>query len=542
MIFLNITTTILNFFSSTYATYIFVLPEFSLINFILVVISLAVFWVIPDDLKNGKFQNKVFFFVYLVLLISIFSLSMLVMYIPTDFKFFIFFDHMLVDWVSIFFKIFLLITFSSILVIVRNYCLIYKLFDFEFIMLFIFAFLGSLIILSSLDFLTLYLSIELQALAFYALAAYKTNSVLSAESSIKYFILGAFASIFWLWGASLIYGATGLTNIYSLNYFLSASLVFNYFDSALFFGFIFFFIGLFFKLGVAPFHVWLPDVYQGAPLAVTAFFSSVPKISFLFIFFKFYYIAFGSIIIPRTNSFFQYDYFFNNILIDYFGFICLVFGFLSVFIGSIAGVGQHNIKRLFAYSSIVNIGFIILALGTGTFIGMQAAFVYLLIYIILTVNLFAVLLIVKSYTKTEVFQIAHFSEINSPLIGLILSLNLFSLAGIPPLVGFFSKFFIYFSLIDKGFYFLTILLSFLTIFSAFYYVRMISTFFFVPSLRGIIQGFLTLPSTRVDSYLTSKAEFDLIFLIVLTTISNILLFVHIDYLIDLSAKFVYLFF
>jgi NADH-quinone oxidoreductase subunit N len=525
--------------------YLFFLPEFILINFVLAVITVVVFFTNVDERKDGKFQVYLFWsLLFILLLILVFMFCISPVFDKSVFiysKFFYFNDHFYLNWPTYFFKIIAILTFSAVLVLAKSYCLTYKFFDFEFVLIMLLAFIGSLLLISSSDFLLLYVAVELQALAFYALAAFRTNSILSAESAIKYFILGALASIFWLWGASLIYGATGLTNFFQLNKFLTASFFFNYFDSALFLGLLLFFFGILFKLGVAPFHIWLPDVYQGVPLIVTAFFSTVPKISLIFVLIKFYFYCMGSFIIEKINIFGNYEFSFQNVFSSEFGLLLILTGLLSIFLSSFIGIGQHNIKRLFAYSSIGNTGFIILSIGSGTIYGIQASLIYLMTYLLLTINLFSILVFIKSTMRVSVFHISHFSEINSPVLGLLLSLNLFSLAGIPPLIGFYSKFFVYLALLDKGYTLLTIIISILTIFSTFYYVRLVSLTFFIPSLRGVLE-IISVPSKYINAYFKADAEFALVSLILLTSLFNIFLFFHVDYLVLFSIKFVVLFF
>jgi NADH-quinone oxidoreductase subunit N len=498
------------------------------------------------ELKDGKVQAKIFLWLKSIIISAILALSLndLVLNKYDELyviKVFLFNDQLFSDWSIFFFKILILFTFFSIIIIFRSYCAAYKLYNFELLLILILGFVGSLTIISSSDLMILYIAIELQALAFYALAAFRTDSITSAEAAIKYFILGAFASILWLWGVSLIYGATGLTNFYHLNFFNTAAYVLEYENLTLLLGVILVVIGLLFKLGIAPFHLWLPDVYQGAPFAVTAFFSTVPKISLTFILAKFYYIGLGSVFFSKLNASNNFEFIAVNPFVNYINPMLLFCGLFSILIGSLVGIGQHNIKRLFAYSSIANAGFTILALGCGTTYGLEALLIYLIIYILLTINFFAILLAIKISRGAPLFNISHFSEINSPLLGLLLSLNLFSLAGIPPLIGFYSKFFVYLALLDSEYFVLTVAVAICTIFSAFFYVRLVSLTFFIPSVRALLIEMIATPSGISVAYVQKKVENDLIYLLVLTTLLNIFLFFNLDYLMLLVTKFVLLF-
>lgn len=533
-------------FKNLILDYLPVLPEFFFLNFLLFIVCYVVFIASSSELVNGRVQSKIFLWLKIIIigLILILSLGDLILSEYTGLnitKIFLFNDQLFNDWSIFFFKILILFTFFAIIIIFRSYCEAYRLHNFELLLILVLGFVGSLTIISSSDLIILYIAIELQALAFYALAAFRTDSITSAEAAIKYFILGAFASILWLWGVSLIYGATGLTNFYHLNFFNTAAYILEYDNLTLLLGIILVVVGLLFKLGIAPFHLWLPDVYQGAPFAVTAFFSTVPKISLTFILIKFYYIGLGSIFFNKLNASNNFEFIVVNSFSNYINPILLFCGFFSVLIGSLIGIGQHNIKRLFAYSSIANAGFIILALGCGTIYGLEALLIYLIVYILLTINFFAIMLAIKISRGASLFNISHFSEVNSPLFGLMLSLNLFSLAGIPPLIGFYSKFFVYLALLDSEYFVLTIVIAICTIFSAFFYVRLVALTFFIPSVRALLIEMVAVPSSMSVAYIQKRAQNDLIYLLVSTTLLNIFLFFNLDYLVLLVTKFILLF-
>jgi len=519
------------------------LPELVLLNFSLFIVFYAVFvW----NGSKTSFTDRALLLARLITWARWVTVSIFLIYglfwnfccLASSTRYF-FVDQFIFDWPVFVLKLLILIALFYILAMSRTYMLAgsHQSFGYEFLIILLLACSGSLLVASAYDFLSLYVAIELQALAFYVLAAFKTDSELSTEASIKYFIVGAFASIVLLLGISFVYGAAGLTNFYQLGIFLTSAVEANYTDTSLVLGLFLIFIALALKLGLAPFHFWLPDAYQGAPLPVTAFFSLVPKISFIFIIIRLYVNGLGGYFIERVNVFNHFDFFIFNYLTKPFGFLFISLGFCSVALGSFLGLGQQNIKRLFAYSSIANSGFIVLALGLSTAYALQAACVYLLIYVLLTINFFLLVIAIKCRTEEAVFSISNLSEINSPILGLCLSLNLFSLAGIPPLIGFYSKLYVYLSLVDGQYYLLTLLVAFLTILSTFYYVRLVAIIFFIPSVRGLFYEFL-LPSSS-KALLARPVDLALIHGIVLLTMLNLFFFAHFDYLVLISLKFSY---
>jgi len=256
--------------------------------------------------------------------------------------------------------------------------------DFEYFILLTFVTLGVILLISSNDFILTYLSIELQSLALFVLVTFKKNTIYSTEAGIKYFILGSFASILLLFGFSLLYFTFGTINFQELAILFIYNFNNNFYSLYLFISFLFIFGGIFFKLNVSPFHMWLPDVYEGAPTSITLFMSVVPKIAFFYIVIKFLFIIF-------SNFFYQ----FQNILI--------LLSLLSIFIGSFMGIRQKKFKRLFSYSTISHIGFLLFAIASGSREGIEALFLYIIIYMFMSLSLWTILISLrlkkKKYTK-----------------------------------------------------------------------------------------------------------------------------------------------
>ncbi len=351
--------------------------------------------------------------------------------------------------------------------------------NFEYILLFLFSITSMLFLISAYDFLTIYLTIELQALSFYVLAASKRSSEFSTEAGLKYFLLGAFSSGLLLFGMAFLYGFTGM--IYFSDLFLYLTLPIEKEQSLpIFCGFLFLFFGFLFKLTAAPFHIWAPDVYEGAPTAVTAFFATLPKASLLPPFWKVFFLTSqwnGSDPFLETNG-------------SSYGFLLLLLlfsVFLSIGIGTFAALGQRKVKRLMAYSSIAHIGFLLLGFVCESFGGLQSIFIYYPIYMITTLGIFSILT-TKLWSR-RVFgreegiggkYITDFAGMGKrqPILSFIFSIFFFSLAGIPPLAGFYSKAFLFFAALLSGMFFLGFFGILASVCSCFYYIRFIRIFYF----------------------------------------------------------------
>lgn len=338
-----------------------------------------------------------------------------------------------------------------------------KITAFEYSILILLAVLGMLLLVSSYDFLALYLAIELQSLALYVLATFKRNSEFSTEAGLKYFILGALSSGVLLFGISLIYGLTGSTNFETINHILiGLGLNSNENLVGLSIGILFIAVALLFKVAAAPFHMWAPDVYEGSPTIVTAFFAIVPKIGILGLFITIFLETFYGLI----NQW-------EHIII--FSAIC------SMTIGAIGAITQKKIKRLLAYSAIGHIGYMLIGIASATPEGVQSLLLYILVYIIMSINIFSVVL--SLYDSNNLIKIKYISELAglskvNGILAITLSITVLSMAGIPPLAGFASKFYIFLAAIESSMYVLAIIGVLTSVIAAVYYIRLIKIMYF----------------------------------------------------------------
>ena len=417
----------------------------------------------------------------------------------------VFFYHtFLLDDVTIFFKALVVVGALSSLLISMDYLERESINGFEFALLLLLSTASMLFLISAADFISMYLAIELQSLCFYVLAAFKRDSEFSTEAGLKYFLLGVFSSGLLLFGCSLIYGFTGVIEFSELSK-IFASLASSgevYSDKldlvqglqdmpthggdgplegmsstlstsswrGCELGMIFLLIGFLFKLTAVPFHMWAPDVYEGAPTAVTAFFSIVPKPALLVVFVRLLYQSF-------------YDF-----MIEWQAFLifCSV---ASMLLGSFAGLAQHRIKRLLAYSSIGHVGYLLISFCCGTLEGLQGLAIYLVIYIVVTVNIFAVVMtpLRRAPHSTQQHQgvgrIKYTTDLamlakSNPLLAATLTVAVFSLAGIPPLAGFYGKAFLFWAALSSSQYLLALVGILTSAISCFYYIRIVKIMYF----------------------------------------------------------------
>jgi NADH-quinone oxidoreductase subunit N len=327
---------------------------------------------------------------------------------------------------------------------------------FEFPVLVLLAATGMLMMISANDLIALYVGLELQSLALYVVAAFDRHSARSSEAGLKYFVLGALSSGMLLYGASLIYGFTGSTLFVDIAAAVQPSGV----NLGLVFGLVFLLAGLAFKISAVPFHMWTPDVYEGAPTPVTAFFAAAPKLAAMALIVRTLFAAFPAV----THEWQQ---------------IVTFLAIASMALGAFAAIGQHNIKRLMAYSSIGHMGYALVGLAAGTVEGVQGVIVYLAIYLAMTLGTFACILAMrrKGRMVEDIDQLAGLSR-TSPLMAFMLAMLLFSLAGIPPLAGFFAKFYVFLAAIHAGLYALAVMGVLLSVVGAYYYIRIIKLIYF----------------------------------------------------------------
>ena len=366
----------------------------------------------------------------------------------------LFSQSIIIDPLSSLMKIVTLLAAFIVLAISINYLKVLNIFKIEYSILILSSVLGMMIMISANDLIVFYMGLELQSLALYVLATFNRDNLKSSEAGLKYFVLSALSSGLLLYGCSLIYGFTGSTNFEVISTQLNSK------EYALTFGFVFILVGLAFKISAVPFHMWAPDVYEGSPTTVTLFFTMVPKIAALTILIRFLYV-------PFLN------------LIDQWQMIIVFLSIASMLFGAIAAIGQTNIKRIIAYSSIGHIGFALAGLSTGSNEGVQNSIIYILIYIIMNLGFFSCLLMFKRNNEyyENLDDLSGLSK-NHPLLSLSLLIILFSLAGIPPLAGFFAKFYIFTSVIEQSMYFLAVVGLLSTVVAAFYYLRIIKIIYF----------------------------------------------------------------
>jgi NADH-quinone oxidoreductase subunit N len=325
---------------------------------------------------------------------------------------------------------------------------------FEYAILVLLSTLGMMVLISAGDLISLYLGLELMSLALYVVAASHRDNVKSTEAGLKYFVLGALSSGMLLYGASLIYGFTGTVSFTGIAAAAKGGSV------GIVFGIVFLFAGLCFKVSAVPFHMWTPDVYEGAPTPVTAFFASAPKVAALAVFARVALTAFPGITVQWQQ-------------------IVVFVSIASMALGSFAAIGQTNIKRLMAYSSIGHMGFALVGLAAGTVEGAQGVLVYIAIYVAMTLGSFAVIMSIKrggqSFEKISDF--AGLSRTN-PALAYVFAALLFSLAGIPPLAGFFAKWYVFVAAIKAGMFTLSVIGVLTSVVGAYYYLLIVKTMFF----------------------------------------------------------------
>jgi len=344
---------------------------------------------------------------------------------------------------------------------------------YEYPVLVLFSVLGMMMMVSANDFMSLYLGLELQSLPLYLLAAFHRDNPRSSEAGVKYFVLGALASGLLLYGISLIYGFTGTTGFDGLAHGLVAhggrpSL-------GIVIGLVFVLAGFAFKISAAPFHMWAPDVYEGAPTPVTAFFAVAPKIAALCLLARLLNGPFAPLVAEWRQ-------------------IIVALALASMAVGSFAAMVQRNIKRLMAYSSIGHVGFVLVGLSAGSALGVQAMLIYLALYLVTNVGVFAVILSMrrKGQMVEGIDDLAGLSR-TSPGMAFAMAVLLFSMAGIPPLAGFWGKFYVFMAAIEAGLYPLAILGVLFSVVSAFYYLRIVKLMYFDEPVEALDRG--AAPST-----------------------------------------------
>ena len=362
------------------------------------------------------------------------------------------------DAFSRFAKVAILLSAAAVLVMSQEYMQRRGLLRFEYPLLVALSVVGMMVMVSAGNLMTLYMGLELQSLALYVVASLRRDSVKSTEAGLKYFVLGALSSGLLLYGASLVYGYAGTTDFAGVIAAVSAG------DGALsiglLLGLVFLISGLAFKVSAVPFHMWTPDVYEGAPTPVTAFFATAPKVAAMGLFARVLHDAFGDAVGDWQQ-------------------VVALLSVLSMFLGAVAAIGQRNIKRLMAFSSIAHMGYALMGLAAGTALGVQALLVYLAIYVTMNIGTFAFILMMErdGQPVTDIDALNMYAR-REPGRALAMLVLLFSLAGVPPLVGFFGKFYVLQAAYDAGLAWLAVAGVVASVIGAFYYLRIVYFMYF----------------------------------------------------------------
>ena len=360
------------------------------------------------------------------------------------------------DAFSRFAKVTILLSAAAVLVMGQDYMARRNILRFEYPLLVALAVVGMIVMVSAGDLMALYMGLELQSLALYVVASLRRDSVRSTEAGMKYFVLGALSSGLLLYGSSLVYGFAGTTNFAGIIQAVGE----GHTPLGLLFGLVFIVSGLAFKVSAVPFHMWTPDVYEGAPTPITAFFATAPKMAAMGLFARVVHDAFGGVVGDWQQ-------------------IVALLSLLSMYLGAVAAIGQRDIKRLMAYSSIAHMGFALMGLAAGTAFGVQAMLIYMAIYVTMNVGTFAFILSMEKdgmpVSKIDSLNMYGTREPGKALAMLIL---LFSLAGVPPLVGFFGKFYVLRAAYDAGLAWLAVAGVIASVIGAFYYLRIVYFMYF----------------------------------------------------------------
>ena len=435
-------------FNFNVAELIFALPEL----FLLFAISLILLF---DLFVSKRLKQFTYYLTQLALLITGFLAFNLIGENATIFS-----GTFVLDSLGSTFKVFILGFAIIALVYTRHYLKAHDLLRNEYFILAMMSILGMMVMVSGHSLLTLYLGLEIMSLSLYALIATARDRASAIEAALKYFVLGAIASGLLLYGMSMIYGISGSLDIAQISSFASASTLGSQQTLILNFGLVFLVIGIAFKLGAVPFHMWVPDVYQGSPTSVTMFLSTVPKIAAIALLIRLLIDGLGD-------------------LQHYWADLFMILAVLSIAIGSLVALTQTNIKRMLAYSTISHIGFVLLGFVTGVVDGYGAAVFYVLAYILMSLAAFGSI-IVLNRKGFEADQISDFQGLSkhSPWFALIMLVVMLSMAGVPPFIGFYSKLFILQQVVAQGYVILAIAAVIFAVISAYYYLQIIKTMYF----------------------------------------------------------------
>ncbi|MEZ5734018.1 MAG: NADH-quinone oxidoreductase subunit NuoN [Paracoccaceae bacterium] len=360
------------------------------------------------------------------------------------------------DAFSRFAKVTMLLGAAAVLAMSQDYMARRGLARFEYPLLITFSVIGMMVMVSAGDLMSLYMGLELQSLALYVVASLRRDSLKSTEAGLKYFVLGALSSGLLLYGASLTYGFTGTTQFSGI----LATIQGGHVSVGLLFGLVFLITGLAFKISAVPFHMWTPDVYEGSPTPVTAFFATAPKVAAMALFARLVHDAFGGAVGDWSQ-------------------VLALLATLSMFLGAVAAIGQRNIKRLMAYSSIAHMGFALVGLAAGTAMGVEAMLVYMAVYVAMNVGTFAFILSMEKdgATVTDIGALNQYAK-REPVKALAVLILMFSLAGVPPMLGFFAKYGVLRAAVDADMVWLAVAGAVASVIGAFYYLRIVYYMYF----------------------------------------------------------------
>ncbi len=422
------------------------LPEIFLLGMICIVVVADLF---VDD------QNRII--TYLLAQASLLGTAVLTVALHSPAPAVTFSGMFISDNMSDVLKVFLYLITAVVFLYSREYLSVRGIFKGEFFVLGLFALLGMMIMTSAYNLLTLYLGLELMSLSLYAMTAMNRDSIAASEAAMKYFVLGALASGMLLYGMSMLYGATGSLGLAEIGDYVRRA---PSDDKVLLFGMTFVVVGLAFKLGAVPFHMWIPDVYHGAPTAVTLFIGTAPKIA-----------AFAMVIRLLADGLGGLHVEWRTML--------MVLAVLSIGIGNVIAIAQRNVKRMLAYSTISHVGFLLLGILAGTRVGNSAAMFYILVYSLMTLGAFG-MVILLSRAGFEADELEDFKGLNerNPWFAFMMLIVMFSMAGIPPTVGFYAKLSVLRAVIDVGLVWLAVFAVLFSVVGAFYYLRLVKFMYF----------------------------------------------------------------
>ncbi|MDC0430758.1 NADH-quinone oxidoreductase subunit NuoN [Candidatus Thioglobus sp.] len=432
------------------------LPEIFLLSAIVVVLLLDLFLTKP-------FKQAT----YYLMQISLFITGVMAFNLIDQPQTIIFSGSFILDNMASVFKVFMIGSTMVTMVYTRHYLIQHALFRGEYFVLVLLSVLGMMVMVSGYSLLTLYLGLEILSLSLYTLIAIARERAGAVEAALKYFVLGAIASGLLLYGMSMIYGISGSININDIANFAANADLASRETLILNFGLVFLVIGIAFKLGAVPFHMWVPDVYQGAPTSVTLFLSTVPKVAAVAMLVR--------ILVDGLGA-----------MHAYWADLFMVLAVLSIALGSVVALMQTNIKRLLAYSTISHVGFIMLGFVTGVISGYGAAVFYVFVYILMSLAAFGIVILLNK-KGFEADQISDFKGLSkhSPWFALMMLVVMLSMAGVPPFIGFYAKFFILQQVISAGFVTLAVVAVVFAVISAYYYLQIIKSMYFEESDKDI---------------------------------------------------------